>query len=145
MNVVPQIKRGPKRKVGHVIYRTPFWPTFAFSVCRHGTVDVSAKTAENYARFSWWNSRNFVAKETRISRKCTLWIIIILNVWKMLIFIPVTQAGTHGRALKMQDQKIEVLYFQTYICRFWSYLVPRLPVLYFQLTLVDDIAKTSRL
>ena len=24
MNVVPQIKRGPKRKVGHVTYRTPF-------------------------------------------------------------------------------------------------------------------------
>ena len=30
MNVVPQIKRGPKRNVGHLTYGTPFWPTFAF-------------------------------------------------------------------------------------------------------------------
>jgi len=29
MNVVPQIKRGPKTKVGHVTYGTPFWLTFA--------------------------------------------------------------------------------------------------------------------
>jgi len=29
MNIVTQMYRGPKRKVGHVTYATPFWLTFA--------------------------------------------------------------------------------------------------------------------
>ena len=49
MNVVPRIKRGPKRKVGHLTYGTPFDLLLHFwfvglAVNRHNEFEVSSHT-----------------------------------------------------------------------------------------------------
>ena len=49
MSVVPQIKRGPKRKVGHVIYGTPFdlllhFRFLGMAVNSHTEFEVSSYT-----------------------------------------------------------------------------------------------------
>ena len=53
MIVVPQITRGPKRKVGHVTYRTPFGLLFRFwfiglAVNPHIEFEVSSLTHLGY-------------------------------------------------------------------------------------------------